>query len=460
MGANWIKKIKEFSDKYGLLQNGDSILVCLSGGADSVCLLKSMCMLAPKMNLKIYAAHVNHCLRGKESDRDELFCKNLCSDTGVELNILRFDAYAEAKKSRQSVEAAARARRYEYFFKLKKDIGIDKIATAHNKNDNAETSIMNYMRGSGLDGIKGILPKRDDDIIRPLLCVSRREIEDFLSDIKQDYVTDSTNLTDIYLRNKIRLHLLPEIEKNYNPNIVELLSDNALILGLDAQYLNNEAKNAYKALVKKNKNSISIDAKGFCSLNRTIGLRVIRLAVSSMTKSTTDIAYSTVMRCEELFYKKAHKKVSVGTDIFARREYDSVIFENNTKDNGFLYKANIGEKIYVREADMTFELSLTDKIDKKEKNCEYFDYNSLKGQIYIRSRKNGDRFCAFGMNGTKKLKDFFIDEKIPSSKRNCTALVVCEDKLLWICGIRRSNLYKISNETKNILKIKFLEGKK
>ena len=453
-------KTLEFIRKNDLLSCGDKVLVCLSGGADSTCLLRVMCTAAQRLNLTVCAAHVNHMLRGDDADRDERFCAKLCERYGVELYTLRTDVAKEAARTHESFEAAARRIRYDFFFSLKKKHHFDKIATAHNRNDNAETSILYYLRGSGIDGIKGIAPKRGDGVIRPILWAPRGEIERYLAEINQDYVTDATNFTAEYTRNKIRLKLLPYLAKEYNPNIDGVVADNALLLNLDAQYMEDEAAALYGKIARYEGGMVKIDAEVYKKSAKALALRVIRKAICTLKGSMTDISYDTVMRCDALFGQGCHgRKVSVSKDCFAKREYGSVIFYKEKTQLSFSYKLNIGET-YIPEIGMTIRLSFAEKADFSAKNCEYFDYNCLKGQIYIRNRKTKDRFTPFNMKGSKRLKDFFIDEKIAASERERIPLLVCGDEILWVCGVRRSALYTVDGSTKKILRTEFLEGTK
>ena len=459
--TEFVKKVKRFIIKNSLLDKGDNVLVCLSGGADSVCLLRIMCALKDDFEFNLYASHVNHMLRADQADSDEQFCKDLCAKLGVELYTLCADVASIAKEKGESVEAAARSVRYDYFFSLKKELGIDKILTAHNKNDNAETSLMYYLRGSGIDGIKGIVPKRDDGVVRPLLCVLRKEIEEYLDAINQDFVTDKTNFEAVYMRNKLRLNLIPELEKNYNSNLIETLSDNALLMGIDAMYLNNEAQKRFEDIVEYKDEKISINIDEYNKTEKPLALRIIRYAIAMLRGSDKNISYDTIMRCDSLFCEgKTAQKVSIDKEYFALRDYKEVLFKKECAVlDSYCYKAELGRDIYIEEIDMSFHLSVTDKMERAKKNCEYFDYNLLCGQIYIRSRKNGDVFAPFNMKGTKKLKDFFIDEKITHNERESVPLLVCGDDVLWVCGMRRSNLYKVSAGTKSILKIELWEGK-
>lgn len=452
-------KIEEFVSENELLASGESVLVCLSGGADSVCLLRVLCDMTEKLDLKLCAAHVNHMLRGTDSDDDERFCKDLCDGLGIKLYTLRADVARIAADRCESVETAAREVRYEFFFELKQKNGFDKIATAHNQNDNAETSLIYYIRGSGIDGVKGIPPKRGDGVIRPLLCVQRNEIEQYLSQLSQTYVTDKTNFEDEYTRNKVRLNLLPALGRDYNPNIIRTIADNALLLGLDSAYLNRSADELYKRIAEKRNGNVCVNAGEYAKSDKALGLRVIRRAIADVKGSTKDISYDTVMRCNALFGCDTHgKSVSISKECFAWREYGTVFFGKKPAEISFCHSAEIGET-YIPEIDTTFILSLVKNMGRAEKNCAYFDYNCLEGQIYIRNRKDGDRFVPFNMKGSKRLKDFFIDEKVSAADRNSVPLVVCGDEVLWVCGMRRSGLYTVGENTKQILRIEFWEGK-
>lgn len=458
------RKIERFCRDNALLERGDRVLVCLSGGADSACLLRVLLSLKERLSLTLYAAHMNHMLRGADADADETFCRRLCAAHGVELFVRRMDVKKIARDSAQGVEAAARQVRYGFFSELRERYVLDKIATAHNQNDNAETSLMYFLRGSGIDGIKGIRVKRADGVIRPLLCAARAEIETYLERLSQEYVTDATNQSTDYTRNRLRNRLLPQLAAEYNPNLVETLADNASLLALDAQYLNECAGELEARLVTEEQDGgYAVDVEGYCAAARALRLRVLRRVIANLGVTP---AYVAVMRCDALFGAGMQgKTVSITDALSARREYGTVRFYRAKETaSSFSYSLLVGEKQYVREADTWFFSRLLTKeqfaaeADFGQKNCVYFDYNSLSGQIYIRSRKNGDTFAPFGMKGKKKLKDYFVDEKVPARLRGRVPLMDCEGEILWVCGYRRSALYPVSERTETILKIVFWEG--
>ena len=219
-----LKKIAHFIEQHKLLSKDKKYIVALSGGADSVCLL----LVLQRLGYDVEAAHCNFKLRGEESDRDEQFCVELCKKNDIEIHLAHFDTNFYAISHKISIEMAARELRYSYFENLRRDIGADAVCVAHHQNDCAETVILNLVRGTGIQGLAGIQPKRDN-IVRPLLCVSRDEIEGFLADEGQDFITDSTNLDDLYVRNKIRLNIIPMMEK-INPAAVQNIVKTAIRL--------------------------------------------------------------------------------------------------------------------------------------------------------------------------------------------------------------------------------------
>lgn len=463
---NFIKKIQRFCVSESLFESGNRVLVCLSGGADSVCLLRVLLELRECFSLTLYAAHVNHMLRGTDADADERFCRELCAAYGVELFVLHKDVARFARETGQGVEAAARQVRYDYFFALQSQLDLDRIATAHNLNDNAETSLMYFLRGAGTEGLGGIRARRTDGVVRPLLCVSRSEIEAFLEEMNQSYVTDATNRSDAYTRNRIRNSLLPQLAADFNPNIVETIARNAALLALDAQYLNSKAAEYANMLVTADGADCLVCVEAYNRLAKAVAFRVLRLAAERAAEKGCSMQYEAVLRCDTLFGLEAQgKSVRIFGGLWARREYDVVRFyQEDGASAEFCYLIRPDEKIYVAEIDVSVSASLISDKEyareraQKKKNCEYFDYNSLSGQIYIRSRKNGDAFVPFGMEGSKKLKEFLIDEKIPARLRGKIPLVVCGGAVLWVCGYRRSNLHRITGDTETILKIEFWEG--
>ncbi|MBQ6530500.1 MAG: tRNA lysidine(34) synthetase TilS, partial [Clostridia bacterium] len=247
-----LNRIKKYIETNELLQRGDKVLVGLSGGADSVCLTHALQSLSEQLGIEVYTAHVNHGIRGEEAVRDEEFAKSFSEKLGISCFTARLNIPEDARQKSISEETAGRIARYDFFNRIAAENRLTKIATAHNRNDNAETLLMNFMRGSTVKGLGGI-PVRRGNIVRPILCLTRAEIEEYCRENSLEYVTDSTNNETIYTRNKIRRELIPLIERTYNPNFVTTATENAVLTAEDNAYIAKQAENAFISLAADNK---------------------------------------------------------------------------------------------------------------------------------------------------------------------------------------------------------------
>ncbi len=408
--------IKKTIKEYSLISKGDRVLVGLSGGADSVCLTHALYSIKDEIGISLYTAHVNHGIRGSEAARDEEFAKAFSASLGIECFTLNTDIPSYASANKLSEELAGRQIRYEFFKKLQKEHGINKISTAHNKNDNAETLIMNFMRGSSINGLCGI-PYKRDDIIRPLLDVSREDIERYCGENGLAYVTDSTNFTDGYTRNKIRHILIPLIQREFNSNFINTVTENAVMIKEDTAYIEKYADMAYKDIV----NNGSVKINELLKLDMPLQRRVIRHMLKYAYTSLNDISAGYVNDILTLIGKNSGKSINLADNVCARIEYGKLIISKKADDiKPFEYEFCINSTGEIHEISKKVSISFTDT--RKQDGAVYLSCGE-SSRIVIRSRKSGDKFCPDGMEGSKKIKDYFINEKIPKEKRNSVPII-------------------------------------
>lgn len=432
MNNKLIHKVKKYIDKNQLLADGHSVLACVSGGADSVCLLDVLFQLQSEYHLKIYVAHVNHMLRDEESDCDEQFVKTLCKTYNVPFFAKHADVAKLAKENKITCEEAGRKVRYDFFTSLKQELSIDKIATAHNKNDNVETVCMRFVRGTGVNGLGGIPAENDLNVIRPLLSVSRQEIESYLNENQLAHITDSSNMTDDYTRNHIRHHFLPKIIEHYNKNFYDTLSENILRYSEAGNYLNKQIDKAYYNLSERNKYGISFSLKDLQNEDVYIVKGCIQKAIYECIKK--DVVSKMVRTIYEKIVFGNTDCFTVDTSLSLYKKYNRIYFVKK-EDLSFFYKRTNEKMITISETGDT--LYFTENKDvpfPKNKDVIYIKKSMCDGKTFtIRNRKEGDRIqLPFGHKSIKKL---LIDKKIPLFMRDTVPLILLDDEIIWVCGI-------------------------
>ena len=409
--------IKRAVKEYNLIEKGDGVLVGLSGGADSVCLTHALCALSDELGITVYAAHLNHGIRGAEAERDENFVKNFTKMLEIKCFTETADIPALSRELGISEETAGRKYRYEFFNNLCEKYNITKIATAHNKNDNAETILMNFMRGSAIAGLCGIPAKRGN-IIRPLLCADRTQIERYCAENGLSYVTDSTNNTDGYTRNKIRHTLLPFIEKEFNANFINTAADNALLIKDDSDYLENAAKESYLSLVKDG----AIAAEALLKEPPSTARRIIRYMLRDVYGGLNDVTSGYVRDILSLAGKQSGTKIHLADNVTARIEYGKLVIEREAEAiQPFFAEVRQGETTFIKEISKT--VTVTAAVKRQIGGAVYLACGA-DDKIVIRSRREGDRFYPYGMTGSKKVKEYLINKKIPKEKRNSVPIIV------------------------------------
>jgi len=455
-----LKAIKE----HNLIERGDNILIGVSGGADSIALLYVLLEIREEIDFNIFVAHVNHGVRGEEALEDEKYVEHTAKKLGLPYYLKRvnMDEYARTRKI--SSEEAGRELRYGFFREILSKIGGGKIAVAHNKNDQAETLLLRFFRGTGLDGLKG-MDYRNGDIIRPILGIEREEIEKYLQDRDIEYKTDRTNLEPIYSRNRIRLEVLPYIQEYYNPNIVDTLWRTSRLMSIDDGFLDEYSNKVYNKIVrKKDEFSIILDGKIFRRQHRSIQNRIIRNCIFELNGNLMGITMKHIEDVITLFLERGTgKSVTLINNLVAKTSYDDFIIEkpNKKETKGSIHKLIINGSTYIDELGYEFktEVKPIDNmvIDNSDRYKKYFDFDKISGSIYVRNRRDGDKFVPFGMEGSKKVKDYFIDEKIPRDERDRIPIIADDKNIIWIVGYRTSQLYRITENTKNVIMIQLVK---
>ncbi len=454
-----LNEVREYVQKNNMLNDGDRIVVGVSGGADSVCLLKLLCEMKAYYNIELIAVHINHGIRGKEAERDKNFTIGICEEWGVECRVYDYDIPKLASMRGTTEEETGRDVRYETFRSLLKEENYNKIAVAHNMGDNCETILFNLCRGSELKGLGGIEAVRNE-IIRPLLNTSRDDIEAYLRENGIKYIVDSTNLSNDYGRNKMRNVIIPYLEENINSKAIEHIVD-AGMSALEAyEYLEYQTDNAIKKYNVDEEYGL-ISAK-IMEEPKLIVKRIIRRVLVCQAGRLKDITAVHIKSVMSLFDMEVSKSVNLPYNLKAVRTYEGVRISKNDKkivsenidfipeenvEYGINGKMNLKMTVYsVKTGKKVNEIQ-----EKMYTKC--FDYDKIKDTLRIRNRLMGDYFIADKNGSRKKLKDYFINEKVPKEDRDEIVLVADGSHILWVIGYRISEYYKVTDATTRVLQI-------
>lgn len=467
-----INKVKQYIEKHNMLKKGDQILVGVSGGADSVCLFHVLLGLLKEYELTLHVVHVNHGIRGEEALRDEAFVRGLCMERNISFTAVHKDIPGLVKSWGMSLEEAGRKARYEVFNQYLTAYKCNKVAIAHNKNDNAETILFNLFRGSALGGLTGISPVRDR-IIRPLLCLERREIESFLAENGFPFLNDSSNFTLDYTRNKIRHGILKQAEE-INLQAVSHIGAAGEFLREATDFIGKCTASAMeRVLVKENESCVLLRTKELEAEDGVIQKELVKTALYHLCGSLKDIEAVHIGAVLGLLSKQAGRRVNLPYKITALREYHHIALtkEKVLKTGGRSAPGTKSPEEALRIPGVTTwedgALNLAAELINYKKNMiipqnvytKWFDYDKIKDTVLIRTRRQGDYLCIDGRGGTKKLKSFFIDEKIPRQERDTLPLLADGAHIIWVIGGRMSEAYKVDENTKRILQIRLTEEK-
>lgn len=460
-----------------LIRSGDRVLIALSGGADSVFMTEVLRTLAPKMGFDIAAAHYNHGIRGENADRDEEFVRQLCRRLQIPLFTEKGDVPSFARECGTSIETAARLKRYEFLRRILKQADCKVIATAHHLDDNAESILLHLLRGSGTRGLCG-MKYASGDIIHPLLDVRRSDIEAYLEENGIGFVTDETNFKDDCSRNALRLRILPELEKSINPAVKEAIVRCGRIIGEDEAFLMREAEEAFGKIAEvMAPGRTALKRKQLCLLPLPVKKRVIRLALESVGVMS-DVEYKHILAVTKLAEAESGAKLDI-PHAAVQVDFDRLVFkrcmegEKNAMPIGQTLENACGQTVKIaREliptdfssaesftaanGKLTFSLyDLGSCFPKFEKNTAFLDMEKLKFPLEIRTRQPGDRIRPANSAGTKKLKDYFIANKISADRRDGLPLLLSDGEIVFVPGLCTAESAKIDEKTRLCLRVEW-----
>ena len=436
-----INIVSKFIDEKSLCKSGNKLLVAISGGADSVALF--LCL--KELGYYLELAHCNFNLRGAESDNDEGFVKKLADKFGVRLHLKSFDTQKYADENKVSIQMTARNLRYKWFNELLVDNNLNYIAVGHHKNDDVETFFINLTRGSGLKGLLGIKSK-SNNVIRPLLCVSRLEIEAYLSAVKQSFREDSSNKAVKYLRNKIRYELIPLLTE-MNPSIQETISNEIEILEGVFQVFEEQIESKRKEILKNENGIFKLKITDLQKLN-PLNIYLYEFLNPYGFSEVNQIIKALNAQSGKQFFSKTYQ-------INIDREY--ILISKISKEN---VSFEILENQHKICTPFTMELTKsTDRKVAKDRVKAKLDFDKLKFPLVLRKWKKGDKFMPLGMQTFKKLSDFFIDKKYSLLAKQQQWILCSADDIIWIVGDRIDDRFKITTQTKNVYIAEILKDK-
>lgn len=448
------QKVLNFIDWKNLLEKGDRVLVALSGGPDSVCLLHLLNKFKRRLGIEIGVVHINHMIRGKDAFLDEEFCRNLSLNLNIGFYAVRKRVRTFALKNKTSLEEAGRIVRYKEFRRISLKQGFNKIATAHNSGDNAETVLLNLIKGTGLKGISGI-PSKRENIIRPVLNLSKEEILDYLDKKSLPYRIDATNFSNDYERNFLRNEIIPLIKQRLNPDVESTFFNSSEVFENAAGIIDELLTGLSNGGVSYSENELKISIDKLKGINKKLTGFFLKSVIEK--KLSSQIGFGDIKKIISLTGKEAGKKEELSGSHFVLRERNELIISKAVEENKFA-QVYLDEDESVNANDKILSIKNCKEVPKKFpgspsgmhgiKMKEYISAEKIKGRFLLREWKNGDRFIPLGLKGSKKISDFLNEQKIPSSSKRNQLVLVNNNKIVWVVGLRLDERFKITNQTK------------
>ncbi len=446
-----INKVKNTIERYSLLSHGDRVLVALSGGPDSVCLLHIACELRSDLALTLSAVYVDHGLRPDEIPGEISFCKRLCEDLGMDFSVRKIDLTASPLVKKLGKQGAARELRYHALEEAAVECSAEKIALAHHRDDQVETFLINLLRGAGMRGVAG-MPVQRGRIIRPLFDVEKTEITAYLDSINAGFVTDSSNLKTDSLRNVLRSRIIPAL-KELNPKLSGTISTTAALLTEENEYLDIQVtKTMLRLFSRKSRTRIELFLSPLETLPTVILRRVLRRVIAEIV-SLRALSYRHIEDIIGLIKDGVTgSRLSLPHDLRIIREYSLLVLTVEEPVTLETVLLDIGEERYIENIGMVFTAGSTkEPVAVDEKRSALFDRSKVTLPLTIRSRREGDHFYPSGFGKKKKIQDFFVDEKVPRDERDAVPLICSGEHIIWIAGYRADDRFLPDEKTRDFL---------
>lgn len=449
--------------KYRMILPGEKIAVGVSGGPDSMALLYLLHDLRDDLKCTLHIAHLDHMLRGEESRTDAAYVAEHARKLDISVTLEAIDV-RKMIMPKESLESGARRIRYKFYERVMAKVKADKVALGHNADDQSETVMMRLLRGSGAQGLSGIPPIRGN-FIRPLIEISRSQIDEYLQEMQITPRQDSSNLNTTYTRNRIRHDLIPLLEKEYNQNIKRLLCQNGEILQAEDALLTDLARQALENCVRhSDARTVTIHVPALSEYHLALQRRILRLAIKTLAGNLRGFDYDHIQDLLNLaLYRTTGSLISLPRGVWAEKVYDELMLRHQhlprVPTESFDYSIKIPGETEIPDLGLSIRTIGPESVHgenrktqpSKDEHRETFDHDKIRGDLHLRNRRPGDRFHPLGMSGTKKLKDFFMDEKIPRAMRNRVPILTDENNILWVIGYRIDDRFKITADTKSQL---------
>jgi tRNA(Ile)-lysidine synthase len=457
----FVEKVKKTIKKFHMLESGDRVIVGVSGGPDSIALLHVLQQITKRYKLSLKVAHLNHGFRGKEAQKEAQFVEETAQKLGLSCEVKSFDVPAYKKKSSLSSQEAARVIRYQFLKEVKENCSAEKIALGHNANDQAETMMMWLLRGTGVKGLSGIPPVREGVIIRPLIETTREEIETYLKEEGIPFVIDSSNQKNDYLRNRLRNELFPLLEEHYNPRLIKNLVQTSYNISRENEYIEDIANELLDDITAPGTDgSLVIDSKKLLALSPVIQLRCVRGVLEQVKGDLRRIGSIHIYAILKIASSDSpHKVLKLPGGIRVEKSYHHLTVKYHQTDQpSFNYRlTSIPGRMRIEEIEKEMHFKMLEGgdncINKENHDIAYLDGGKALLPLTIRNVRPGDRFQPLGMKGEKKVKDFFIDEKVPMTERKRVPLLFFGDVLGWIGGMRINHRLRVTKRTKKVLRV-------